>query len=316
MRYHEDIRRIPSIERGYGPRLLAAFIPLALLACSEDPSGSPAEPQQPATGSIVVAATVTGEDAHRDTDGFQVRVDGGSPRTITDGSALVFPDLSADLHSVTIEHVASNCIVRDENPRTVTVVARQAAAVVFHVDCQPPPTTGGIQVSVATPGFTTFGAALGTGPVVSAVDGAVIFMEVAPGTYSVRLSIDAEACTIGEPNPRTAAVTAGQITRVTFSVTCPPPTGSILVAVTTTGANLPGGYNVRVGEVTDYYCYYYTCQFAFVLRNGSVRFDGLSLIAYYIQLGVPRNCSVSPAIRNVQVEANRVVPVAFAVSCI
>jgi hypothetical protein len=290
---------------------------VALLAfgCTEEPPTAPLVPPPPTTGSIVIVATVTGDDI--DPNGFEIRVDDGSPQTVANEAAVVFADLTPGLHAVSIEHIASNCVLRGDNPRTVAVIERKAAAVVFSVHCLDRQTAGAIRVSVVTPGFSAFGAALGTGPVVNALNGKVLFIDLFSSMYSVGLHIDSGACTVDEPNPRTAAVTAGAITDVAFSLTCPGPGRSLLVAVTTTGTNQPGDYTIRVQEPSDYYCYYGTCQFRNVSANGTVRFDELSLVDYYVELErVPANCSASPEFHgNVSVQSDRLVQVAFAVHC-
>jgi hypothetical protein len=290
-----------------------ALVALLAFGCSDDSPTLP--PAPPVTGSIIVVATVTGKDI--DPDGFLVRLNGGSPRQLASAAALVFAELAPSLYTVTIEQIASNCVLRDEPSRTVTVISREATAVLFSVHCQDRLADGILRVSMATPGFSTFGVALGSGPIVNASNGKVLFTDVPSGTHSLRLELDAEPCVIDEPNPRTVTVVAGQITDVAFSMTCPDPGRTLVVAVTTTGTNQPASYVIRIQEDDDFYCYSYTCQFKSVTANGSVRFDGLSVVSYYVQLDhVPANCKASPEFHgSVMVQADRPVQVAFAVHC-
>ena len=293
-----------------------ALVALLAFGCSEDSPAAPElPPPPPVTGSIIVVATVTGKDI--DPDGFLVRLNGGSPRQLASAAALVFAELVPSLHTVTIENIAPNCVLRDEPSRTVTVISREATAVLFSVHCQDRLADGILRVSVATPGFSTFGVVLGSGPIVNASNGKVLFTDVPSGTYSLRLELDAEPCVIDEPNPRTVTVVAGQITDVAFSMTCPDPGRTLVVAVTTTGTNQPDGYVIRLQEEDDFYCYSYTCRFKSVTANGSVRFDGLSVVSYYVQLQhVPANCNASPEFHSsVMVQADRPVQVAFAIHC-
>ena len=290
-----------------------ALVALLAFGCSDDSPTLP--PALPVTGSIIVVVTVTGRDI--DPDGFLVRLNGGSPRQLASAAALVFAELVPSLHTVTIEHIAPNCVLRDEHSRTVTVIPREATAVLFSVHCQDRLADGILRVSMATPGFSTFGVALGSGPIVNASNGKVLFTDVPSGTYSLRLELDAEPCVIDEPNPRTVTVVAGQITDVVFSMTCPDPGRTIVVAVTTTGTNQANGYVIRLQEADDFYCYSSTCQFKSVTANGSVRFDKLSVVSYYVQLDrVPAHCNATPAFHgSVMVQVDRPVQVAFAVHC-
>ena len=291
---------------------LAAFCAFVTVACSDEPT-APLTPPAPVVGSIVVVVAVTGQG--RDADGFAVSVDGRNSRVaVASGAALLFPDLSPGIHIVSLDGVASHCIMREANSQLATVFAREATAVVFILHCLAQG-TGGIVVHMGTPGFDRFTATLDDGPVLSATDGTVLFSDLAPGPHSVRLHIDAGICLVDEPNPRPTSVTAGQVNHVSFFLTCPSATG-ILVTVSTTGINRPASYTAYIVQADDAYCYLYTCQNQFVNANGSVRFDRLSPGAYYVVLrGVPGNCVASPGSYSVEVVADSLARAPFAVQC-
>ena len=71
--------------------------------------------------------------------------------------------------------------------------------------------------------------------------------EVRPGNHTVQLDGLAANCVVSGPNPQAVVITADATTRAAFQVTCAATTGSIQVAVTTTGSPLdPDGYSVQI----------------------------------------------------------------------
>jgi len=123
-------------------------------------------PPPPLPGSIVVVVAVTGMDPD---DGFMISVDGGLARPLAGGAAVLFAGLTPGTHTVRLDDIASNCAVREANPRPVTVVAGDVSPVVFTILCQAH-TTGGLSIRIGTPGFTEFGVTVDGGSVIGAVD--------------------------------------------------------------------------------------------------------------------------------------------------
>ncbi|MCI0432294.1 MAG: hypothetical protein L0271_01405 [Gemmatimonadetes bacterium] len=309
---HPDESMRPA---GRQPRaaVVTALATLLTLSCSEEPPAAPELSPAVITGSLAVVATVTGVDV--DGDGFDVRVDGGSPRWIAGGSALAFADLVPGRHTVSVEHIASNCVLEGSNPHTVIVLAREVTVFVFDVACFSR-SNGFIRVQVLTPGFDRFSASLDDGSFVNSEDGIVLFTDLLPGPHFVRLQLDAGVCVIDGSNPQPVTVTASQVAGARFTLTCPSAAGSLLISVTTTGAHQPREYQVYVQQSDDYYCYSYTCQWRVVNANGTVRFDGLPLVLHYVALQlVPRNCTVTPGFQTVLIRDDRSADAAFAVSC-
>src|SRR4051812_7141099 len=73
------------------------------------------------------------------------------------------------------------------------------------------------------------------------------FAAVATGNHSVLLGGLAANCTVAEENPRTVAVTGGEVASVTFTVTCGPTTGGLSVTSSTSGSDPdPDGYVLSV----------------------------------------------------------------------
>jgi hypothetical protein len=88
------------------------------------------------------ATTVT-NGSPLDPDGYLLRVGGEGPGAggvhyaIGVNGELVVPELRPGLHSLELVEVAGNCAVAGDNPRTVTVAARQETVSTFQVTCAP-----------------------------------------------------------------------------------------------------------------------------------------------------------------------------------
>jgi hypothetical protein len=273
----------------------------------------PPPPPAPAFGWIIVVANVSGGDT--DADGFDVTVYGEPPRTLAGGSALVLSDVAPGKYIVRLDGIASNCVLRDENPRTVFVAERQAAVVLFNLICLPH-TVGAIRVAVLTLGFA-FGASLDGGPVVQATNGEVVFDHLLPGLHTVQLHIAAGECLLEQPGIQSHNVVAGRVTQVLYSLSCPVPIGSLIVDVATTGTNHPAGYTVRMTRTDDPYCYDSWCSSRTVAPNGQVRFDRMGVGDYYVNVHTfARNCTPAPGTHTVRIERDTTIRVAFVVSCV
>jgi Tol biopolymer transport system component len=94
------------------------------------------EPPPADAGAIQLTTVTTGPSA--DPDGYAITVDAGSPQAIGASASLTLSGLAAGDHTVELGGVAGNCVVTEENPRTVTVTAGATAQTTFGVVCQPP----------------------------------------------------------------------------------------------------------------------------------------------------------------------------------
>jgi hypothetical protein len=205
------------------------------------------------TGTIEVSVATSGDQP--DPDGYVVTVEGFGPgRAIGINGSETFTNVPAGSYTVVLSNIASNCTVTGGTSQSVSVTAGETSQVSFVVTCPAPaPTTGSIEVNVATSGaqldpdgytVTLDGAAPGN-PV--GVNGQVTFSDVSAGSHEVALSGVAENCTVTDAT-RTATVTVGETSQVNFAVDCPAPaptTGSIDVNLSTSGEQLdPDGYVV------------------------------------------------------------------------
>jgi hypothetical protein len=96
----------------------------------------------PTTGAVKVNVVSGGQNI--DPTGYVVSVTvvGNLVRTtnVNGNGYVVFSDLAAGEHAVTLEDVAANCIVGGSNPRSVTVIAGITVETTFDVTCSAPPT--------------------------------------------------------------------------------------------------------------------------------------------------------------------------------
>ena len=114
------------------------------------------------------------------------------------------------------------------------------------------PTTGTLRITTATAGsdadpdgyaFTVDGGA--TQPI--GVNASASLPDLAAGSYSVRLSGLAPNCTVLSDNPRSVTLAGGGTADVKFAITCSATTGSIRLAIATTGSSLDlDGYSVAL----------------------------------------------------------------------
>ena len=304
----EDVHGMHPAGWRWGRASSAVVCAVATFACAEEPATAPVRqvPPVPVTGSIVVLASIHGKDP--DPDGFQVRVDEGSPRTITSESRALFADMTPGEHTVRVDGIAANCALTDPNPRTVFVVAREVTTVVVTVDCLARGT--GIRVHVSR-GFDRFGLVIGDSIVVYTTDGRIV-VGLPAGVHWVRLLLDAGACALdgSTPNPRPVSVMEGRYTDAYFFVYCP-----LVVRVTTTGPNQPAGYSAWIAQVDDFYCYS-SCFGHRVDATGDVNFSLTPDLEYDVSLReVPSNCTASPAIHRVAILAGTRTVAEFVVRC-
>ena len=120
-------------------------------------------------------------------------------------------------------------------------------------------------------------------------------------------------CDVSVPNPATVTTAADAAVYTSFAITCEgdPPTGALMVSVTTTGADLdPDGYRVTLDDEAAWSMP--------VGPNDSVRFEDLMPGEHTVELtGLASNCALSSGAnpRTVTVEAGAVVQISFAVYC-
>ncbi len=155
------------------------------------------------------------------------------------------------------------------------------------------PAIGAVQVSVTTSGveLDTNGYSVavdaGVGHAIP-VNGTMTFTGLSAGSHSVLLAALASNCgAVGAANPRSVEVVAGDTARVAFAVTCVATTGSLVVTVSTTGADLGSdAYSVSVDGAAGHA----------LPANGAVTITGLRAGGHNISLsGVATNCTASPA---------------------
>jgi hypothetical protein len=138
---------------------------------------------------------------------------------------------------------------------------------------------------------------------------------LAPGNYSVRLSVPAN-CRIDGDNPRAVTVRSGQTAKLVFSVTCLASTGALRVTTVTTGADLdPDGYQLRIdGQTVD--GTRYVKDWA-TRPNEMQILSAISIGETHVALrGLAVNCDPAGEMqRSVAVTPTDTVSVAFGITC-
>jgi len=112
-----------------------------------------------------------------------------------------------------------------------------------------PTRSGEIRVAVSMSGVdlpATYAVIVGNRTSSESVSQRAIIGELFPGDYTVLVRVDRNCQVIGG-NPRTVTVVAGQITDLTFGITCGASTGVLRVTTVSTGDDLdPDGYQLHV----------------------------------------------------------------------
>jgi hypothetical protein len=203
------------------------------------------------TGTLDVATTTTGPSP--DPDGYAVTIDGADQGTLAVSATLSVPSLAPGEHTVGLSGVAGNCQVQADNPRPVTVTAGSSVNASFTVTCAAPaPNAGSLLVGTTTAGpdpdpngYTVAIDGETTQPI--GVASRATVTNIPAGDHTVRLANVAGNCSVQGNNPRPVNVAGGGTAEVTFGVTCSAITGTIDVAVATSGSPQdPDGYTVTL----------------------------------------------------------------------
>jgi preprotein translocase subunit YajC len=271
-------------------------------------------------GVLQISAATTG--GVKDPDGYSACVDASSDKVCAYGGPVVLPvsgvstvTVDTGTHVVLLSGLAPNCTVAGDNPRAVSVSTGQTVDVPFAIACKAAilhvtTTTTGVQLD--PDGYTLCLDPYNDGCDTYTLIGAnsVATLDVAYGSHVVELDGVAGNCPVSGDNPRT--VGASDTMAVSFVITCLA-TGSVRVAISTTGTDIDPDYFVCVGGAAS------TCNWSTgASSNGLVTVAGVTAGAHTVTLtGVSPNCSVSgtPA-RVVAVPENGVVDVSFNVRCV
>lgn len=204
-------------------------------------------PTESSLGTIEVTSSTSGQPV--DADGYAIVVDQGEQQLIAANATLTISDVPAGEHQVGIEGIASHCSLAGADARPVSVSGAGVGRVTFQIECSTP--TGGIEVTTTTSGESPdpdgYSIVLdGQAAQSIATSDLLTLPGVSAGTHTVRLTGLASNCAVAGENPRTVAV-GTDTARTTFEISCPTPTGAVMVRTTTVGIFLdPDGYTVSL----------------------------------------------------------------------
>jgi len=230
-----------------------------------------------------VSNTTTGGDPDR--DGYRVVLDGQARESLAVGGSKEFVRLSVGMHTVSLEGVAPNCVVRGDTLQQVNVEGEVKAQVTFIVDCN----ETGVRVVVSTLGVDLdpdgYAVAVDGGPPVAiGVVGTIAVTYLDPGSHTVALSGRAPNCSSNAPDSQTVDVIIGQVVEEDFTITCTATSGALAVTVVTGGLDLdPDGYSAQLDGGAP----------VAVPVNGTVVIAGLSAGNHNMALsGLSSNCAL------------------------
>lgn len=186
-------------------------------ACGADPNTDPG----PATGAIRVVTEARGSPL--DTDGYSLSLDGGPALVLAPADTVVFLDVPAGDHLLTLSGVSADCRVDGGNPRTVRLVAGQTAHTIFALFCGLPG-TGRLTVSTFTygsrPPFYVLRLADGPTATIGPED-RVTIGSLTAGLHTLTLTNVPSSCDVASSNPRLVQVPVGGEKVTLFKIRCP-----------------------------------------------------------------------------------------------
>ena len=257
-----------------------------------------------------------------DRNGYQVLLDGQDQGALAiNGSVSLSGLVAKPGRSVGLGGLASNCAVVGNNPQTIDVISGATASVAFEVLCGPiavpEVAPAALRVTTVTSGsdpdpdgyaFSLNGIA--QGPIGS--NAQVLLQGLAPGNADVVLEGVATNCQVQGGSLAEVQLSGGVTQAVSFTITCSatpagPPTGSVQVAVQTTGQDQdPDGYRLRVGSGDE-----------LIGANETRTVSGLAVGTASVSLeAVAPNCLVQGDLPlTVPVTENAVTDVEIAVEC-
>lgn len=175
----------------------------------------------PTAARIYVTSMTFGDPI--EVDGYTLSLDGATGRRLGPNGVVVFSELEAGPHTLTLAGLDTGCALDGVNPRTVQTVAGQTAQSQFLVTCSVP---GTARIVIQT--FT-----YGVGPDHYQVDldigrteqvgpnDEVTFPAVRAGPVTITLTGGSqEGCDLSGLNPRTLVLTAGLQYFSEFKIHC------------------------------------------------------------------------------------------------
>ena len=273
-------------------------------------------------GALTVTTETTGFVL--DPDGYTVTLDGLEQGPIATNGTVTLGALSPGKgRVVSLTGVASNCTFGGGYTLPVDITSAATTAVTLPVFCGPiavpeaAPVSLRIRTTTSGPapdpdGFTLTVNGAGAGHLGTSDEMLVEDGPVKPGTNVAALGDVAPNCTASGGGTASTKVTPGTTGLIEFTISCVAiqdagPTGSVRVAVTTTGEDLdPDGYRLKVGSGDTP-----------VGSNETVTVSGLAPGLASLSLdGVAANCSVQGALPiTVAVSVNATTDAAFTVTC-
>jgi dipeptidyl aminopeptidase/acylaminoacyl peptidase len=91
---------------------------------------------QAAPGAVRVSVSTTGDDL--DPDGYEVALDGGTPKPLVTNGSMSIAGVTPGDHEIALSDVADNCELSGTNPLTATVVSGATTNTTFTVTCGAP----------------------------------------------------------------------------------------------------------------------------------------------------------------------------------
>lgn len=187
----------------------------------EGPRAELAETRWYCKGDLEVTTSTGGSGG--DADGYTVAV--GDEETLPVGmdETRTLTDLRTGDREVALEDVNSNCSVKGDNPRTVTVYRSKTASDTFSVQCADEDADLTVHTSTTGTDIDPDGYTVTVDDSVShsaPSNGSATFSQLAEGSHRVELTGVADNCTVSGSNPRSVEITTDSLSSTTYDVSC------------------------------------------------------------------------------------------------
>jgi len=205
----------------FRPLFRAVCLALVAACGGDNPLGN----RPPTTGNSTILITLLTTGSLPDPNGYRIVLDQNISHTVTAAeSASLSLTVAPGTHTIELTDVAENCLVSGGHSRTISTSANGTTGVSFRVNC-PRQATLRIRTSTSGTSLDTDGYLLtidGISKGTLGIQDSVVFDDLHPSFYRVRLSSVVGNCSVSGGSSRQVVLGDGGLEAVDFAISCVP----------------------------------------------------------------------------------------------